>query len=1137
MRKFHFTFICILFYISSLSGQNHCLKLNGLSDYVTLPDLDLTATNNLTLEANIYSDGLQKPWSGILIFTGFRSGLMLRNNNELGYMWEDSHGNRYTWSSGLIVPTDKWCYVALVVSPGSVTVYLNQSSATHSIANDAKDITGFSYLGTDRAVSNRYFKGYIDEVRIWNISRSDSEIRANMSKRLNGTEAGLKAYFKMDDKASSLTDNSPNLYTGMLTGTAYVANNGFVCPAFRTNKTLIKVGDNITFTDLSCGYNAINSWKWVFTGPENSISYDQNPSVNFRKEGSYDVKLVVSDGITRDSIIKQAYIMAANPIKFDSLFFVQKKSLLTATWKTPFAYKDVITRTVPSGPYMGNGDVGIATTTANNSQTIRISKVDFMTDNVQYFDWLAAAPSHLPVGGVKINVNSPITSGFNYEMDILGNELRMTTATANPVKMKSWMAVDDNIIITELSTTSVTPVSISVETFADSATVWYATTSAINGEVAQVSRQSKTDNTSWVSKAGISTKVIGASPVLSIVSNARILSGFTLSSSQPVTILTYVSGGGKVNDAKLNTAFTRLIELNQDSVLRLLSTKTTWWKDMWQRSYVETNDDLLNRHYLSSIYQLASAHNLHSPTCGGMYGVWNMSDSMMYNGDIHLNYNSQAGFYSSFSSNRQETALPFLNLIYSAIPQGQLRAKTDMGKLHSSWNGKSCNGILFPVSMSSLGDLFGSYWSQTMDAPFNVCLFGWYFDYTGDVDFLRNKAYPFIKQCGDFYESFIKKETVGNTYRYTLTCATHEGGWNLNPPADLGLMQQTFTLLLKYSKVLDIDTNKRAIWSDILNHCPNYATHLHNGLKVFAKDEAGLDKPNHMIQMHTVYPAEILTFNSNPDTLQIAKNTVDYFCVEKDAFGSQMNALGLSSHIMAARIGYNPEVILNSLKGRIGTAKPNFLILDGNHGLEKTTPIEVINSMMLQTIDSVIYLFPNWINKPASFTRLRTKGAFLVTSEKTGATIVNLSVYSENGTTCKLKNPWTGTKLVVTETIDGTSTVISAISKNDIYTFATKKGANYTFDIATGMQHIEKTLSSFSIFPNPTSSFVKVLFSEKTKNQNRILKITNVQGMGLTVRKIEKNTIDVKIDISNYPSGVYFVSCNGESKQLLISKE
>jgi hypothetical protein len=144
MRKFHFTFICILFYISSLSGQNHCLKLNGLSDYVTLPDLGLTATNNLTLEANIYSDGLQKPWSGILIFTGFRSGLMLRNNNELGYMWEDSHGNRYTWSSGLIVPTDKWCYVALVVSPGSVTVYLNQSSATHSIANDAKDITGFS---------------------------------------------------------------------------------------------------------------------------------------------------------------------------------------------------------------------------------------------------------------------------------------------------------------------------------------------------------------------------------------------------------------------------------------------------------------------------------------------------------------------------------------------------------------------------------------------------------------------------------------------------------------------------------------------------------------------------------------------------------------------------------------------------------------------------------------------------------------------------------------------------------------------------------------------------------------------------------------------------------------------------------
>lgn len=1118
-------------------SQNFALQFNGTNQNVTLPALNLNA-NTLTIEAWIKPIGIQNAWSGIV--TGSPAdgyGLMIRDNNELGYMWEDSHGNRYGWSSGLLIPADKWSYVALVISPSNVTVYLNQSFAIHAVANDVKAISGISYLGSDRTVGGRYFKGTIDDVRIWTISRAASDIKATMSTRLNGTEAGLKAYFKMDDNATKLTDYSLHSFTGTRVGATYVANTGFINPSFSASKTLAKVGDAISFTDLSYGFNAVNSWKWVVTGPDIITSYDQHPTLNFQKEGNYDVKLVVSDGIIKDSITKPAYIIAANPAKFDSLFFVQKKSLLTATWKTPFAYKDVITQTVPAGPYMGNGDVGVATTSTNNSQTICISKVDFMTDNVQYFNWLAAAPSHIPVGGVKINVNSPISSGFNYEMDILGNELRMTTATTNPVKMKSWMAVDDNLIVTELSTTSATPVSMSVETFADSATTWYATTSVVNAEIAQVSRRSKTVSAAWISKAGISTKVLGATPILSTVSNARIRSAFTLSNTQPVYVLSYVSGGGKANDAKLDAAFTRLSLLNQDSIARILKSKTAWWKDMWQRSYVETNDELLNRHYLSSIYQVASAHNLHSPTCGGMYGVWNMSDSMMYNGDVHLNYNSQASFYSSFSSNRPETALPFLNLMYSAIPQGQSRAKTDMGQLNAVWSGKSCKGILFPVSISSLGDLFGSYWSQTMDAPFNVCLFGWYYDYTGDVDFLSTKAYPFIKEVGAFYESFIKKETVGNSYRYTLTCATHEGGWNLNGPADLGLMQQTFTLLLNYSKVLNVDADKRAVWSDILNHCPKYATHLHNGVKVIAKDEAGWDLPNHMIQMHPVYPAEILTMNSNADTLQIAKNTVDYFCVEKGAFGDQMNALGLSSYIMAARIGYNPDVILNGIKGRIGTAKPNFLIQDGHHGLEKTTPIEVINSMMLQTVDSVMYLFPNWTKEPASFTRLRAKGAFLVSAEKQNSAISNVSIFSEKGSICKIKNPCVGSELGVLETFNGVTTSVPTTTNNNIYTFATKAGASYSFAYTTGMHPAEKSISSFSIFPNPTNSWVKILFNEKSKKDTRILNVTNIQGKIVMSKKMERTKDVASIDFSDYPSGVYFVSCNGESKKLLVENK
>ena len=138
---------------------------------------------------------------------------------------------------------------------------------------------------------------------------------------------------------------------------------------------------------------------------------------------------------------------------------------------------------------------------------------------------------------------------------------------------------------------------------------------------------------------------------------------------------------------------------------------------------METGDSLLNRQYLASIYLMASAYNRHSPACGGMYGVWNMNDNMMYHGDIHLNYNSQAGFYSAFSANRPELALPFVDFVERMIPDGARRAREDMGAVHPSLKGKSCRGLLFPVSALGIGRFYGSYWQQTMNAPFCMPIF------------------------------------------------------------------------------------------------------------------------------------------------------------------------------------------------------------------------------------------------------------------------------------------------------------------------------------------------------------------------------------------------------------------------------
>ena len=750
---------------------------------------------------------------------------------------------------------------------------------------------------------------------------------------------------------------------------------------------------------------------------------------------------------TRSSKTSQQTI-AAKQAKADATFFAKKKQLLTAIWHAPFSYNSIKTNNAPIGPYMGNGDVGLVCHTAGNSQTFHLSKVDFVTDG--WSDWAGNGPAALPVGGVQITVKSPATAtGFNYQMDQLGNELRMTAATTQPVSMKSWVAVNENIIVTELRTTAKTPVKIAVETFADTTTDAYATHAEIKNRIGQVTRQTKTTGVRWISKAGVSTRIIGATAILSLGSSSKVNASFILTNAKPVFVLTYLSGGGKNNDARLAVAYTRLNTINNAGINALKAAKAAWWKDMWSRSYVETNDDLLDRHYLSSIYFLASAYNEHSPACGGMYGVWNMDDKMMYHGDIHLNYNSQAGFYSVFSANRPEIAKPFYNFIESIVPDGKRRAKTDLGSVHPSLAGKSARGVLFLVGGLGIGVPYNYYWQQTMNAPFNVPLFSWYYEYTGDLDFLKKRAYPFIRECGDFYEDYLNKEAYGDSYRYSITTGAHESSWDLNPPSDLGFVAQTFTLLLKYSKQLNVDASRRALWEDILAHLPKYKVILptktpNKRLPVFAKNEAGWDLPNHMIQMHPVYPCEVLNLLSSPDTLQIAKNTVEYYEVSQNGFLGSMNALGLSGFIMAARVGFNPDIIVENLKAQVSRSKTNFLINDGHHGAEKTTLIETVNSMMLQSLDSTLYLFPNWISQEASFTRLRTKGAFLVSAGYDGRKVTKLEIKSEKGTRCYVNNPWMGDDIRVTE--NGRAIPVSHIGNR--YGFATKAGSTYKLERA-----------------------------------------------------------------------------------------
>ena len=96
-------------------------------------------------------------------------------------------------------------------------------------------------------------------------------------------------------------------------------------------------------------------------------------------------------------------------------------------------------------------------------------------------------------------------------------------------------------------------------------------------------------------------------------------------------------------------------------------------------------------------------------------------------------------------------------------------------------------------------------------------------------------------------------------------------------------------------------------------------------------------------------------------------------------------------------------------------AYPNLWIYAGGGGIETCSGIPgMINEMMLQSHDDVMRVFPVFpATQKASFYRLRTFGAFLVSSAIDNGTIAQVAIESERGRPCVLLNPWPGKTVAI----------------------------------------------------------------------------------------------------------------------------
>ena len=150
------------------------------------------------------------------------------NGQDRIWIWNfdgtvDSVGVGYT--SGV------WTQITLVHGGGVLSVYKDGVLAG-SVASGATSQTSGAVLylgGVINSTSKHWlFEGDLDEIQIWNVARSASDIAAAMTGPLTGAEPGLAAYYQMSEgTGTSVTDSSGHGWTGTLLDGAFgVTGNG-----------------------------------------------------------------------------------------------------------------------------------------------------------------------------------------------------------------------------------------------------------------------------------------------------------------------------------------------------------------------------------------------------------------------------------------------------------------------------------------------------------------------------------------------------------------------------------------------------------------------------------------------------------------------------------------------------------------------------------------------------------------------------------------------------------------------------------------------------------------------------------------------------------------------------------------------